>query len=96
MDEMNIIREAARDVIIYEQRYKDDYILDLTKRIFALEEKKLGIDMTIFYLQQKINKYPNRDKDTLEDLFCSYNNCIETSVLDNLYDEITNKTISEN
>jgi len=88
---MNDIRETIRDVIIYEQQYRNDSILDLTNRIFALQEKKLGIDMTIAYLKQKINKYPNRDKDTLEELFCSYNNCIETSVLDNLYDEITTK-----
>ena len=87
---MNDIRETIRDVIIYEQQYKNDTILDLTKRLFALQEKKLAIDMTIVYLKKKINNYPNRDKDTLEELFCSYNNCIETSVLDNLYDEITN------
>jgi hypothetical protein len=94
---MNDIRETIRDVIVYEQQYRNDSILDLTKRIFALQEKKLGIDMTIVYLKKKINNYPNRDKDTLEEIFCSYNNCIETSVLDSLYDELTNnKPILEN
>jgi hypothetical protein len=93
---MNNIRETVREVIIYEQQYRNESILDLTKRIFALQQKKLGIDMTIVYLKQKINKFPNRDKDILEELFCSYNNCLETSVLDNLYDEITNKPILEN
>lgn len=88
MDDLNNVREVARDVIIYEQQYKNDTILDLTNRIFALEEKKMSIDMTIFYLKQKINNYPNRDKETIEDIFCSYNNSIDPSVLDSLYDEI--------
>ena len=88
VEDMNVLSQVAKDVIIYEQKYKNQILIDIIQRIDALEQKKIGVEMKIFLLQQMKNKYLNQKTELIENIFCSYTECITPSVLDSLYNEI--------
>jgi hypothetical protein len=97
VEDIQMLTQVAKDVIIYENKYKNELLVDIIKRIGDLEEKKLntledeilGVEMTIFLLQQMKQRYLTIGKEIVENIFCSYTECIKPSVLDSLYNEIT-------
>jgi len=88
IEEMNVLKQVAKDVIIYENKSKKGILKDIIKRIDDLEKKKLKMEMTIFLLRKMKRRYSNREKELLEEIFSTYNKSIEPSVLHSLYEEI--------
>jgi hypothetical protein len=64
----------------YEDQYISNKISEIKKQIDVFTLKKLSLDTSIYYLNQELIRYQNRDEETLKMIYHLVNDFIEPNI----------------